>query len=213
MKKKSVIKHVIQLHMFLFLSAFLIISAFFVKPPTVRAATSSDDIPGPKLNVNSKSLVVDTTYTLRVYNSYDYKITFKSDSSDIASVDSDGVVTANKVGDTYIIVTIRDGFKTVDTLKCTITVGPAASFVKFTRNNVRITINQKRYLKVILNPNNTVEEAEFTTSDPSIVTVDSNGKITGVSEGVAYIYATIDNNEYAVCKVRVVTDNPDPDDE
>lgn len=215
MKKKAVLKNSVPLHLFLFVFTILIIGAFFVNSPTAKAATSNDDKNEPKLNVNNKSIVVDTTYTLRVYNlaSSSYKVTFKSDSSDIASVDSDGVITANKVGDTYITVTVRDGFKTIDSLKCTVSVRPAASSVKFTRSKVILTVDQQKYLKVILIPNNTVEEAEFSSSDSSIATVDSNGKITGVSKGTAYIYATIRNKERAVCKVKVVIEKTDSEED
>jgi uncharacterized protein YjdB len=214
MKKKAVSKKSVQLHLFLFVFTFLIIGAFFVNSPTAKAATSNDDKPEVKLNVNSKSIVVDTTYTLKVYNLSDsYKVTFKSDSSDIASVDNDGVITANKVGDTFITVTVRDGFKTIASLKCTVAVRPSAKSVKFTRGEVTLSVEQKKYLKVTLIPNNTIEEAEFSSSDSSIVTVDSNGKITGVSKGTAYIYATIKNKDYAICKVTVVTEKTNSDDE
>ncbi|BCN32159.1 Ig-like domain-containing protein [Anaeromicropila herbilytica] len=210
MKKKLFSDNAAKLHIFFLLTAFLIISAFFVSSPTAKAAASNDNKRDPKLNVNSKSLIVDTTYSLKLYNVEGYKVIFKSDDSNIASVNDDGLIEAKKNGETYISVIIRDGSKTVDTLKCTITVGPAAKSIVFSqKGDILISVNKKKYLKVILIPNNTIEEADFSSSDPSIVTVDSNGKITAVSKGTAYIYAKVRDDE-ACCKI-IVTDNTDSD--
>lgn len=210
MKLKMKMKRLFILSLFLFAFNLLPILS---QPITANAASVNDGQNDIKLNVNSKSLVTDSSYTLKVYNlSGKQRVSFKSDSSSIASVDKEGVINAKKVGDAVITVTVKEGFKTVATLKCTITVGPPASSVVIPKGSMKLKVNQKKYVRTILKPNNTVEEAVFTSSDDSVVTVDSNGKVTGISEGKATIYATISNKDYAICKITVVSDNVDDED-
>lgn len=210
MKKNTILKRALTLGLLLFLFTFFQANSSLMNTATVKAATSNDEPNEIKLNVNSKSLVKDTTYKLKVYNLTDkQKVNFKSDSSSIASIDDDGLISTNDYGNASITVTVKEGFKTVKTLKCSITVGPAARNITLTRHDIKLAIDKKKYLKVILNPNNSVEDANFFSSDDSIATVDSNGKVTGVSVGVAYIYASINNKSYDVCKVTVIKDNVD----
>ena len=162
--------------------------------------------PDIKLNVKKKSLVTDTSYSLVLYNMKDsYKASFKSNNSDIASVDKDGVVKAKSVGEATITVTIKSGSKTIDTLTCDITVGVPAISILFTnsKSGISLTVGKSSLLDYIITPNTTVEEAKFSSSDPSIATVSSNGRVTGKSAGSTYIFATLSNGQYARIAVTV----------
>lgn len=158
-----------------------------------------------KLNVKSKSLIKDTTFALKVYNVSDnQKISYKSGSTSIATVDDSGVITAVDFGTTTITVTVREGLKTISTQECEVTVGPPAISVKLTKSEITLEVGDKTTLTAILKPNNTVEEARFISNDYSIANVSIGGKVTAKSVGVTYIFASISNGKYDVCKVTVV---------
>lgn len=171
---------------------------------TAKAANVEGTSKDIQLNVTSKALVVDTTYDLKVYNlSNDYKVLFKSDSSSVASVNHQGTVTGKKVGTATITVTIKDGFKTVATLDCDITVGPPAISIKLTKSQYTLLIGDRTSLKGILKPDNTVEEPRFVSTDPGIASVNSTGKVTAKAVGEVYIYAFLNNEEKDFCKIVV----------
>ena len=161
-----------------------------------------------KLNVKKKSLVKDSSYTLILYNlSPKDKVTFKSNNSDVASVDQDGVVKALKVGEATITVTVKGNGKVTSTLTCDITVGPPAVSVIFNigeKTNITLTEGQSTFLDTIIKPNNTVEDVIFSSSNLSIASVSSNGRITAKSAGSCYIFGRINNGQYA--KVLIIVE-------
>lgn len=158
-----------------------------------------------KLNVRSKSLIKDSTFALKVYNVSDaQKISYKSSSTSIATVDDSGVITAVDFGTATITVSVREGLKTISTQECEVTVGPPAISVKLTKSEITLVIGDNTTLTAILKPNNTVEEARFISNDSTIANVSIGGKVTARSVGVTYIFASISNGKYDVCKVTVV---------
>ncbi|MFV0342177.1 MAG: Ig domain-containing protein [Anaerocolumna sp.] len=158
-----------------------------------------------KLNVKSKSIIKDDTFTLKVYNvTSNQKISFKSSSTTIATVDDSGVITAVDFGTATISVTVKEGFKTITTQECQITVGPPAISVKLTKSEITLEVGERATLMAILKPNNTVEEAKFVSNDYSIASVSLGGQVTARTVGVTYIFASISNGKYDVCKVTVV---------
>ena len=50
------------------------------------------------------------------------------------------------------------------------------------------------------------EAIVWTSSDPSVASVDSNGEVTGIKAGTAVITATLDNGQSAACTVTVTAD-------
>lgn len=164
-----------------------------------------------KLNVKKKSLVEDTSYNLVLYNLQDsYKVSFKSSDNEIASVDKDGVVTAVKVGEATITVTVKDGLKTIQTLTCDIKVGVAAQTIKFNASSITLVVGKSTLLDTIITPNNTVEEPMFSSKETSIATVSSSGRITAKSAGITYIFGTLANGQYARIAVTVVEEDTTP---
>jgi len=166
-----------------------------------------------RLNLRSVTLVNGKSFTLKVYNlEEDAKVTYKSADPEIASVNEEGTVTANKVGTTTITATVKRGTGSTS-LTCDITVGPPAFSVKMTRSMIILGLEQSDLLEVILKPSNTAELAKFSSYDPSIVAVSSGGRITAKKIGMTYVFAEIDATtpegyrKFDSCKVIVC--NPD----
>lgn len=202
MKKNFFIRCFLTLCMALFLSmvTFPIIGNVMVAE--AGSIPSQSDI---KLNVKSLSLVKDTTYELKVYNTdSNHKITYKSDDADIVEVDEAGVITAKDFGEAIITVTIKDGFKTIDTLECEVTVGPPAFSIKLTRSDITLEVGHSTNLITILKPSRTAEEAKFFSNRPSIASVSTGGRVTAKEPGIAYVFASLGNGKYDLCKITVV---------
>lgn len=216
MKNLSFIKISITLGFVLLFVTFLPFSSnpVFYQPLVVKASSTENGQNDIKLNVNSKSLITGSTYSLKVYNlSNNHKVHFKSEDSSIVSVNKDGEITGEADGKTTIIVTVKNGFWKVATFECTVTVGPPAASVTFSKDELTIGVGKRRNLFVFLKPKNTVEDAKFSSSNESIAKVTSNGRVIAVSPGKATITATIANGGSHTCTIIVVNNSTDPDDE
>ena len=183
---------------------FLGASSPFSTPTVEAMATETQDI---KLNVSSQTLVKGKSFSIYIYNlSEGQTATFVSSSPSIASVDEFGTVTANFVGTATIQVTITEGEEIIVTLPCEIKVGPPAISVQFSRLELSMIVGQKLTLERIIQPLNTVETAKFSSHDRTIATVSAGGRVTAKSEGSTYIFAQIDNGNFAVCKILVYSE-------
>ncbi|MGB8454919.1 MAG: Ig-like domain-containing protein [Anaerocolumna sp.] len=204
MKKFIVKKCLLALGLYLFFTVIIPIP-IAGNNTIAKASTVEDEQNSIKLNVSSKSLVKDTTYDLKIYNILDsHKVSYKSDSTSIATVDDKGTITAVDFGTAIITVTVKDGLKTIATLDCEVTVGPPAISIILTKTDVTLAVGDKTSLTAILKPNNTVEEAKFSSNDATIASVSIGGRIRAKSVGVTYVFASISNGKYDMCKVTVV---------
>ena len=92
-----------------------------------------------KLNVSSKDIKVGQTYTLTETvspsDATNKAVTWKSENSSIATVNSDGVIKGIKAGKTNIVVTTKDGNKVA---KCSVKVTAGSN--KTTNNSHYVTI-------------------------------------------------------------------------
>jgi uncharacterized protein YjdB len=204
MKKSLFKKCLLALGLYLF---FTVIIPIPIAGNSIIAEASSVDTEQTdiKLNVSSKSLVKDTTFDLKLYNISDTnKVSYKSDTASVATVDDKGTITAVDYGTAVITVTVKAGLKTIATLNCEVTVGPPAISIILTKTDITLTVGDKTTLTAILKPNNTVEEAKFSSNDSTIANVSIGGRITAKSAGVTYVFASISNGKYDMCKVTVV---------
>lgn len=137
-------------------------------------------------------------------------ITWVSSNNDIVTVDNTGKITGLKVGTAIITVITSDGSKTAT---CTVVVR-VAPLDKITGVNLKKTedsliVGQTDTLTAVVTPSTANEAKVWTSSDNSIVTVDSTGKITAIGEGTAIIIVTTADSSYiATCTITVKTKPP-----
>lgn len=208
MKSKLISKCLITLGLLLFFTV-LLPSIPCNTAKAQAASTDKEKSENYRLNLKSITLVKGKAFTLKVYNVPDNaRTTFRSDDQEIASVNEDGVISANKVGDTVITVIIRDGTDSTS-LTCDVTVGPPAVSVKWTKSRIIIGIDNVDTLRVILKPYNTAEVARFSSYDSSIVSISTGGRITAKTYGFTYLFAQIEatnpdgSYKYDTCTVIV----------
>lgn len=214
MKKKLLCKSMITLGLLLFFTLLLPFSqsANIAQAASLEKETKVEKV-DYRLNLKSITLAKGKSFPLKVYNSENAKVSFKSDDAEIASVNEDGTITANKVGVTIITATVKDGTNPAVNFPCEVTVRPPAFSVKFTKSRIILGKDNVDTLRVILKPSNSAEDARFSSYDTSIVSVTTGGRITANKLGLTYVFAEIDatnqdgTRKFAVCTVIVT--NPE----
>ena len=137
-------------------------------------------------------------------NAADRSVTWSSSNPDIAAVNDDGLVMGKKPGVALITAKTNDGGYTCT---CTITVsGMLPGFVEITlnKNKAELATGSSLQLKAQIEPLWTDQSVTWTSTDPAIVSVDSNGKVTANRYGTAVVSATSveDTGAMATCLIQ-----------
>ena len=139
--------------------------------------------------------------------------TYKSSDETVATVDENGLVTPLKAGTATITVTAQavvttNGmalFTTRATAKCTVTVTDItipATNIELDAFSKTMTVGDKAKLTATVKPADSTDKVVWTSSKPTVATVDENGNITALATGTTEITATA-GSVSAVCKVTV----------
>ena len=153
------------------------------------------------LNYYELTIGINSTQTLKA-NSTSGSVSWSSSNQNIATVDESGIVTGISPGIAYIYAKSN-----TETVSCKITVSsvyiPIQS-IMFNESDGTISVNETKKLNVTITPSNASNKSlSFTSSNNQIVTVDSNGIITGRKAGTAYINVMAENHNSSY-KVTVV---------
>ena len=128
-------------------------------------------------------------------------VKYTSSNSDVARVDSKGVVTPVNVGKAKITVTSKDGSLTD---VCIVTVKKAPEKIKPGSDSVSLKAGESKTIKYKIYPADaTNRKATFKSADTKIVKVSSTGKLTGVSKGSTTVTLSTENGIKAKVKVTV----------
>lgn len=181
-----------------------VITVTLASEKTAKVTVTVKMIRTTKLTKVPKTLSLTTgkKYTLKPVvtpsNSQE-KVTYKSSNTKIATVSSTGVITAKKVG--KVTITVQSG-KQKATVTLTVKKAPALKAIKNVPTKKTITKGKTYTLKPQLYPSGAIAKITYTTSNKSIATVDSKGKITAKKKGTAVI--TVKAGKFtAKCKVTV----------
>lgn len=132
-------------------------------------------------------------YSVLPGNATNTNVTFKSLNEKVATVDANGVVTGVSEGNADIVITTEEGgFEA----KCTVRVDGinARGIERVGDKTVTMGLNQTRQLQVKITPSDTTNKnVQWTSSNNSVATVDSNGVVTSKNSGSTIITATTHN--------------------
>ena len=183
---------------------------------TVKKA-SEQNIPvtGVSINMSSLSLKVGESATLTTTiapaNATNKGVTWSTSMSSVATVTSDGVVTAKAAGTAVITAKTDDGGKTA-TCNVTVTYTPdpggevSVTQVTISPTSVNMSVGDTKQFSVKIDPANaTNQEVSWSSSDPSVASIDSKGLVTAKAEGKATI--TVTANDGGVSSKATVTVN------
>lgn len=165
-------------------------------------------VSGVSLDVSNVELSVKQTKKLKMTiapsDAYYKTVTWSSSNSSVASVSSGGVITANSEGTAVITVKTTDGEHIA---KCNVTVIiPRATAISLNKNSTELYKGDSETLTATITPSDAVDKTvSWSSSDESIVTVSTKGKITAKKHGTATITVTTkDGGHTATCTVTVV---------
>lgn len=132
-------------------------------------------------------------YSVLPSNATNTNVTFKSLNEKVAIVDANGVVTGVSEGNADIVITTeKGGFEA----KCTVRVDgiDARGIERVGDKTVTMGLNQTRQLQVKITPSDTTNKnVQWTSSNNSVATVDSNGVVISKNSGSTIITATTHN--------------------
>ncbi|WP_052380318.1 collagen-binding domain-containing protein [Paenibacillus camerounensis] len=129
------------------------------------------------------------TATVIPSNATSSTLQWSSANSGIVTVDQTGQVTGITVGKTQITASATDGSnvsRTVDVIVKKV----AVEVTDIQLEGTTLTVNETKLLNATISPSNaSIPVLEWSSNNTSIVTVDQNGRVTGVAEGTAQITA------------------------
>lgn len=168
----------------------------------IEASPKSIDI------VNSKNLYVngDNTFTLKptllpTNCNIQNIVTYSSSNPTVATVDSNGIVTAHSSGKTNITATTQNGKSD----SCSVTVRTAPAKISLGANKTYVKKGSSILLKPTISPSNTdtQNKISWSSSNANIAYVDSNGNVLAKQPGTATITAKTENNKSATIEIIV----------
>ncbi|MBQ4026277.1 MAG: Ig-like domain-containing protein, partial [Bacteroidales bacterium] len=147
---------------------------------------------------------VTLTATVKPDDAADKSVSWSSSDDAVASV-ADGVVTGVKAGSATITVKTNDGGKTA-TCAVTVEAKPVAvESVSLDKSELTLEVGDEATLTATVSPADaTDKEVSWSSSDPSVATVDEGGKVVAKAPGTTAVTVTTkDGGKSASCAVTV----------
>ncbi len=165
------------------------------------AVTGIDVLEHLDIPVNGTGTVA---YSVLPENAYNKNVSFESADAGIAAVNANGVVTGVSAGETTITVTTEDGGFTG---ACTINVyNQAVTGVTIEPSEAELTVGSSTKLTATVLPENaTNKNVIYSVDDESILSVDQDGNVTGLSLGTATATVTTEDGGFtASAEINVI---------
>lgn len=174
------------------------------KPPQPAPVVVNSGIPAQKVSVaktklslqKGKSITISTL--LSPLNSTD-KLTYKSSNAKVVQVNANGKVTAKKPGKAKVTITTSSGKSVIVTI--TVKKKASATTKLSVKKKITVKVGTVQFLPYKINASST-DKITWKSSRKSVVTVDSNGKITAKKKGKATITIKAGKKK-ATCTVTV----------
>lgn len=172
---------------------------------TVKAKAIANDTK-VTLKPTTKYLKLRKTFyiTATVTGTSNKKVKWSTSKKSVATVTSDGKVKGKKVGTAYIKATAQDGSGAY--ARCKVRVVRMAKKIKLNKSTAKVLVGSTLKLKATITPKNaTIKKVKWSSSNNSIATVSSSGRVLGVSPGIVKIKAkaTDGSGKSATCILTV----------
>lgn len=170
-------------------------------------ATSVTVSPTTKYLQKGKSFTVKATVVSETATNK--KVKWSTSKKSVATVSSKGLVKGKKIGTAYITATARDGSGAY--ARCKVRVVRKVTKITLNRYTAKVLVGNTLKLKAKVKPKNaTIKGVSWSSSDNSVATVDSTGRIHGIAPGLVKIRAKAKDGsgKSAVCLVTVTEPIP-----
>ncbi len=155
---------------------------------------------------------VTLTATVMPDNATDKTVTWTSSDASVASVDKNGVVTANAVGTATITVKTVDGDFSAE-CKITVINDPVVHVTGVTldKSSASLKVGESVTLNATVLPDSaTNKKVTWTSSNTKVITVDQNGVVKAVAPGNATVSVITEDGSHTANCSFTVTEVPQP---
>lgn len=175
-----------------------------VKERIIPVTKITATVENSRINMGSTTRIISTVSPSNATNK---NLSYASNNTNIATVDSTGKVTGISAGTATITISSTSSVNTT----VNVTVNPKlVTQISLSSTNNRIDIGGKTIIIATVGPSDaTNKSVSWSTSNKGIATVSSTGEVTGVSAGIATITATA-NDGSGVKQQYKITVNPMP---
>lgn len=176
---------------------------------TVYGKTTGNEVTGVSLDKKSMIVVVGTKFDLKATitpsKATNKNVTWFSSNTAAVKVNDKGSVTAVKIGSAKICVVTKDGEKVASCMVVVVPKTVAVSSVTLNKKTTEIKVNKSLRLAATVKPDNATDiSVKWSSSNPSIATVNATGLVTGKKAGKATItVATNSGKKVSTCVVTV----------
>jgi len=184
------------------------IEAYDPDNPKIPDELITVPVTGVALDKSTVNLGVGGTQTLTATisptNATNTNVTWSSDDESVATVDSNGKITAKGIGTTNITVTTENGLKSATCVVNVNTTTVVVTGVALDITTANLSVGETQTLTATVSPSNaTNQEVAWSSSDVNVARVE-NGVVTAVGAGTATITVkTADGDFTATCTVNV----------
>jgi len=172
---------------------------------------SNVDPTGVTLSASTLTMAENSTATLTATvaptNATDKSVIWESSNPTVVSVDENGNLTSYGAGSATITVTTKNG----KTATCSVTVSTDAPAATLSLNKETLTLTEGASETLTATYTPDTAKLTWTSSHPSIATVDNTGKVTAVTAGTATITVSSSAGKTANCALTVEEETEEND--
>ena len=172
----------------------------YVPPVDVTGVTLSKT----SLTLSAPGQTATLTATVKPDDATNKSVRWSSSDEGIVTVSAEGLVTGIAPGQATITVRTVDQGKTAT---CTVDVKGYVESVSLDRSSASLSIGATLTLTATVLPSGAIDKAvSWSSSDPTVVSVDENGTLTALASGIATVTVTTrDRGLTAACQVIVTS--------
>lgn len=174
----------------------------------VTVTDKAVSVTGVTISPSSLSIAVGQTSKLSANispdNATNKNVTWSSNNTSVATVSSDGTVTAKSVGTTTITCITQDGAKKATCIVSVQNTAIAVTGVSIDKTTMNLLVGNTGTLHATIYPSNASNQSvTWLSSNTSVATVSSSGVVTAKAVGSVVITVKTNNNCTAKCSVSV----------
>ncbi len=170
----------------------------------VSSDTPAITVEESNLSVEKSDETASIEYEITgVEDESEYEVLFGAQNSTYFTVDNEGNITPIKEGGpvSVTVMLMKDGTM-VASAECNVTIINSVTAVTLNKHTLPLALHGEETLTYSLTPSDATGTATWESSAPSVATVTSGGKVTGVSYGTATITCTV-GGKSDTCEVTV----------
>ena len=180
---------------------------------TQSSNCSTTSVPVTGVTVSPAAVIVGAgatqqlTPTVSPANATNKTVTYSSNNTGVATVNSAGLITAVTSGSATITVTTQDGAKTAAVAVTVNSSNVAVTSVSLTPASATLAVGATQQLTATVLPSNaTNKSVSYASNNTGVATVNNSGLVTAVSNGTATItVTTADGNKTSTAVISVNT--------